>query len=77
MDHVIEAIYENGMLKPLETLDLPEHQRVFITVHEAPVESPDETLDAWQCVYEGVAEEEIAQIEAIALDRSRFMRQET
>jgi hypothetical protein len=27
-------------------------------------------------VYEGCAAEDIAQIEAIALDRSRFMRQE-
>ena len=58
------------------SLDLPEHQRVRITIHEPIGESPDETLEAWHQVYEGCAEEEIAQIEAIALDRSRFMRQE-
>ena len=28
MARVVEAIYENGTLKPLEALDLPEHQRV-------------------------------------------------
>jgi predicted DNA-binding antitoxin AbrB/MazE fold protein len=39
MARVIDAIYENGMLKPLETLDLPEHQRVRITIHEPIVES--------------------------------------
>jgi len=32
MTRVVEAIYENGMLKPLETLDLPEHQHVRITI---------------------------------------------
>lgn len=76
MARVVEAIYENGMLKPLETLDLPEHQRLRITIHEPIVESPEETLEAWHQVYEGYTDEEIAQIEAIALDRSRFMRQE-
>ena len=76
MARVVEAIYENGTLKPLETLDLPEHQRVRITIHEPIVESPEETLEAWRQVYQGCADEEIAQVEAIALDRSRFMRQE-
>jgi predicted DNA-binding antitoxin AbrB/MazE fold protein len=76
MARVVEAIYENGTLKPLETLDLPEHQRVRITIHEPIVESPDKTLEAWHQVYEGCAEEEIAQVEAIDLDRSRSMRQE-
>jgi predicted DNA-binding antitoxin AbrB/MazE fold protein len=75
MARVVDAIYENGMLKPLETLDLPEHQRVRITIHE-PLESLEETLEAWHQVYEGCADEEIAQIETIALDRTRFMRQE-
>ena len=37
---------------------------------------PSQMLEAWHQVYEGCVEEEIAQIEAIALDRSRFMRQE-
>jgi predicted DNA-binding antitoxin AbrB/MazE fold protein len=31
MVRVIDAIYENGTLKPIEVLDLPEHQRVRIT----------------------------------------------
>ena len=77
MARVVNAIYENGTLKPLEALDLPEHQRVRITIHEPIVESPEETREAWHQVCEGCADEEIAQIEAIALDRSRFMRQES
>jgi predicted DNA-binding antitoxin AbrB/MazE fold protein len=77
MDRVVEAIYENRMLRPLEALDLPEHQHVHITIHEPGTESPDETLPAWHQVYEGCTDEEIAQIEAIALDRSHFMRRES
>lgn len=76
MPRVIDAIYEQGMLKPLEALDLPDHQRVRVTIYELGEESPDEQLDAWQSVYDGLTDEEIGQIEAVAFDRSRFMRQE-
>jgi predicted DNA-binding antitoxin AbrB/MazE fold protein len=58
MARVVDAIYEAGMLKPLETLDLPEHQRVRITIHDPTEESPDAQLAAWQEVYDGLTEEE-------------------
>lgn len=32
MRQKIDAVYENGLLKPLEPLDLSEHERVSITV---------------------------------------------
>lgn len=76
MERVLEAIYQNGVLTPLESLDLPEHQHVIITIHLPAPEEPDEALLAWQEVYAGLAEEDIAEIEHIALDRSHFMRQE-
>ncbi len=28
----LEAVYEQGVLRPLEALDLPEHQRVRVTI---------------------------------------------
>jgi len=34
MSKPIEAIYENGILRPLEPLALEEHQRVTITIAE-------------------------------------------
>jgi len=64
------------VLTPLEPLDLPEHQRVVITVHFLAPEEPDEALLAWQDVYAGLTEEDIAEVERVALDRSHFMRQE-
>ena len=41
MSKQIEAIYENGVLRPLEPLSLDEHQRVTITLAE---ESGEEDL---------------------------------
>lgn len=32
----IQAIYENGVLKPEQPLQLAEHQRVQLTVHPVP-----------------------------------------
>ena len=32
MAQVVTAIYENGVLRPVEALTLPEHQRVQVTV---------------------------------------------
>jgi predicted DNA-binding antitoxin AbrB/MazE fold protein len=32
MKKSVEAIYENGVFRPLEPVDLPEHQRVQVTV---------------------------------------------
>ena len=33
MDQITTAIYENGILRPAVTLDLPEHSEVAITIH--------------------------------------------
>jgi predicted DNA-binding antitoxin AbrB/MazE fold protein len=76
MDYILEAIYENGVLKPLESLKLPEHQKVTITIQLPRVESPDEELESWHEVYAGLSDSDIREIESIALDRSHFMAQE-
>jgi predicted DNA-binding antitoxin AbrB/MazE fold protein len=42
----LEAVYENGVLRPLEPLDLREHQHVAVVVSELPAtQSADELLD--------------------------------
>jgi predicted DNA-binding antitoxin AbrB/MazE fold protein len=77
MDYILEAIFENGVLKPLESLKLPEHQKVMITIQLPPVKNPDEELESWHQVYAGLSDTEIRDIESIAFDRSNFMTQET
>ncbi|WP_099210021.1 antitoxin family protein [Thermococcus henrietii] len=42
MAEIIEAVYENGVLKPLKKLNLPEHARVRIVV----TPDIDEILDS-------------------------------
>lgn len=33
----MEAVYEQGVLRPLEPLSLPEQQHVFVTISDVPV----------------------------------------
>lgn len=75
MTLAIEAIFESGVLKPLEPLDLPEHQVVSLTIYVAPPTNLEDELEAWHQVYAGFAGQEIEEIESIILDRSHFMSQ--
>jgi predicted DNA-binding antitoxin AbrB/MazE fold protein len=77
MNRILEAIYENGVLKPLKSLKLSEHQKVTITIQLPPVENPDQELESWHQVFAGLSDNDIQEIESIALDRSHFMAQET
>lgn len=54
VERKVQAVYENGILRPLEPLTLEECQQVTITISDAPgitpehplLLSPDEWLDA-------------------------------
>lgn len=46
--NAIRAIYENGVFRPLEPVDLPDHATVVLEPRQIEVEKPDK-LDA---VYE-------------------------
>ena len=76
MNSIFEAVYENGVLKPLESIKLLEHQRVTIMIQLPMVENPDQELESWHQVYSELSDQEIKEIESIALDRSHFMAQE-
>lgn len=39
MSKTLTAIYEGGVLRPLETLSLPEHHRVLVTIDELSSEN--------------------------------------
>ncbi len=45
MSKTIEAIYEDGVLKPLEKIPVKEHQRVRLILAETPEEFREYTLD--------------------------------
>lgn len=73
MTQTIEAIYQNGMFKPLNPVseEITEGKTVEITISEKKL-SPEEMLKLASQVYEGLSEEDIDEIERIALDRSNF-----
>lgn len=76
MSLIFEAIYENGVLKPLQDPGLSEHERVVVNVERAEEEDASTQLAAWREVYSGLSENDIAEVEATALDRSHFFREE-
>jgi predicted DNA-binding antitoxin AbrB/MazE fold protein len=76
MVKVLEAVYEDGVLKPLGDPGLTEHQRVVLEIQLPSKAGEESALEAWQRVYEGLSEEEIAEVEAIALNRSGFLREQ-
>jgi predicted DNA-binding antitoxin AbrB/MazE fold protein len=45
MVKTLSAVYENGVLRPLESLPLEEHQLVRVTVSDASDDSADGWLD--------------------------------
>ena len=63
----LEAIYENGVFKPLEHPKLLDGQKVKITFESLSDSKQDELLDLIGTVYAGLSEKEINEIEKIAL----------
>jgi len=45
MPKTIHAIYENGVFRPTEKVDLPEHCSVEVEVRQIVKESPEPSLD--------------------------------
>ena len=41
MEKTFEAVYENGVLRPLETLPISDKQHVLVTISDAPATAPD------------------------------------
>ena len=71
MKQVIDAIYENGTFRPIQpdAIGISEGKLIRITVED---ETELEALKLATCVYDGLSDEEIDEIEQIAFDRSNF-----
>jgi len=74
MSETLEAIYENGVFKPLKAPAISDGQHVRLTVETAPEVAPDELMELAAQVYRGLSDKQIHEIEAIALNRSDFFR---
>jgi len=73
MAQTVEAVFEDGSFKPVDDSSLPlsEGQRVKLTV-EFPSETKDNLVELAGQVYEGLSEEDISEIERLALNRGNF-----
>jgi hypothetical protein len=65
------------MLKPLQDPGLKEHQRVLLEIRTDSRDNSSSALEAWHRVYAGLSEEEVAEVEAMALARDRFLHKES
>ena len=74
MTRTVTAIYEGGLLRPLEPLDLTEHTKVQLTIEtqEEAEARAQAILELARQSYEGLSEEERAALEACRLDTTRF-----
>jgi predicted DNA-binding antitoxin AbrB/MazE fold protein len=73
MAETVEAVYEKGVFKPLQDAALSEGEKVTLLISPASHRrTPAEILKLAHSVYQGLSEAEIAEVEAIAFDRSRF-----
>ncbi|MCL1470500.1 antitoxin family protein [Argonema antarcticum] len=72
MTQTLDAIYEKGVFRPLTNPEIAEGESVKLIVETASKINPEEMLKLAAQVYEGLSEEQINEIEQIALARSNF-----
>ena len=70
----VDAIYEDGAFRPLESdsIALEDGALVRLTVEPVPSDAGSNVLDLAANVYADLSDEEVAEIERIATDRSNF-----
>lgn len=77
MKQTLEAIYENGVFRPLKSLKLSEGQQVWLMVETNLECTPEAMLNLAAQVYQGLATEQVDEIEQIALNRRNFFGEKT
>ncbi|BFU91663.1 MAG: hypothetical protein NTAFB01_28500 [Nitrospira sp.] len=75
MRQTIKARYHDGILQPLEPLILADEAEVQLTVETESAVNADDILQRAARVYQGLTPDEVAQVEAIALNRQEFFRE--
>jgi predicted DNA-binding antitoxin AbrB/MazE fold protein len=71
MQQVLEAIYENGIFRPLSHPKLTEGQTVQLIVQTQSSIAPEDMLALAASVYQGFSEDEITEVEQLVCDRVR------
>lgn len=77
MKEELQAVFENGVFRPLRPPRIREGEAVTLLVRSLEETDPEELLSAARAVYEGLTEQELTEIEAAALDRGSFFGERT
>ncbi len=72
MKESIDAIYEHGVFKPLNRPGIPDGQLVRLVVETLSEVTAEDMLELAAQVYDGLSDEQIGEIEEIALNRHDF-----
>ena len=75
MKTTVEAIFEDGVFKPVSPPELSDGQRVQITVERVTRYSPEDILRMAGRVYHGLSPSDIEEIEEMARRRVFFTRE--
>lgn len=72
IQQILDAIYENGVFRPLKRPQIEEGQQVRIVIETNSMLAPDDMLQLAAQVYQGLSADDIEEIEHIAYDRRNF-----
>jgi predicted DNA-binding antitoxin AbrB/MazE fold protein len=72
MVETVDAIYENGIFKPLKDIHISSGQKVKLIIEIDDEESVKDILKSATDVYDGLSDDDISDIEKIAFNRNEF-----
>ena len=72
MKQIVEAVYVDGVFKPVKPLNISEGQHVRLEIDEPTEENPEDLLELATRVYDGLTDDEIDKIEKVATQRLDF-----
>ena len=72
MKATVEAVFQDGVFRPVRRPDLPDGERVRLTVESVGKATPDDILSLAARVYEGLSPKDIDEIEEMARRRPFF-----
>jgi predicted DNA-binding antitoxin AbrB/MazE fold protein len=68
----MDAVYQDGVFRPVSSPELPEGERVRLTIERVAQSTPDDILRLASQVYEGLSQQDIDEDEDMARHRALF-----
>lgn len=72
MKHIVKAVYENGVFKPIRAPEIPQGQQVRLEIEPLTEPSAEDMLKLAAQVYQELSEQDIDEIDAMTRQRRDF-----